>query len=152
MLELKLSLIEPLCPASGLGQPGIVDRDIVAGTSGAPRIPGRRLRGVLRDEYEQLRESALGGDLPEAAELFGSPGRTTSSPIRIGDAAPAWPAGFESWLAALVQERILEREEVTRQFTEIRRQTPNGRRQRGHPTLHARLAGKPGFLRACGRG
>lgn len=132
MLHLKIQLIEAVCPASGLGEPGVVDRDVILNPAGIPRIPGRRLKGVLRDEYEQLCAGPLGAELPHPDELFGSSGQRTAA-IRIGDARLIWPEApefdMEAWIASVLDlgdgpnNKLLWPDEITRQFTEIRRQT-----------------------------
>jgi CRISPR-associated protein Csx10 len=126
---LKILLREPLCVGAGVGKASLVDRDVVLNAvTGLPYIPARRIKGVLRDEYQQIHDAGALRGLPPAHELFGSVGAEESGPVRIGNAR--WfdtdgpDAGFrmDEWLRHAVTHG-LKAEEITRHFTEIRRQT-----------------------------
>lgn len=85
---------------AGYGEGGVLDAVVVKTAAGLPYVPGRTLRGVLRDALEQL--EALGhADEGAACRLFGSPlttSRYETDPGRltISDATlpPEWEAHF----------------------------------------------------------
>ncbi|MDR2940153.1 MAG: hypothetical protein LBV08_07530, partial [Clostridiales bacterium] len=46
---IRVELISDLCPASGNGFAGVVDTDVCFDGLGLPYIPGKRLKGCLRE-------------------------------------------------------------------------------------------------------
>ncbi len=123
-LHLSIELLSTACPAAGLGQPGVVDRDVVFDPeTGLPFIPGRRVKGLLRDAYGQLLALGTISGLPSLAPLFGQPGMREAGLFQIGSARLdfASAAGMElkQWIAG----KLLVPADVLAYFTEIRRQT-----------------------------
>ncbi len=90
-LELRLELLSDAAPGSGAGGP-LVDREVVTDEHGLPVIPGRRLKGLLREACQEVHEAfALAGrqrwrdeTLCSVDSLFGTPLQTGW--VQIGDA------------------------------------------------------------------
>ncbi|MBZ5726958.1 MAG: hypothetical protein LAP87_18425 [Acidobacteriia bacterium] len=134
MPRLRVELLSPLAAGSGLGRPGVVDRDVIHDPrSGLVSLPGRRLKGLLRDSYDQIRRWKAFGDanLPETEDVFGSAGEKPSR-VEIGNAQIAADNGapLDGAAAAAELRRIIAAkdspirlQEVLECFTEIRRQT-----------------------------
>ncbi|MGI8912229.1 MAG: RAMP superfamily CRISPR-associated protein, partial [Chloroflexota bacterium] len=55
-LELRLELLSDAAPGSGAGGP-LVDRDVVVDELGLPVLPGRRLKGLLREACQEVQEA-----------------------------------------------------------------------------------------------
>lgn len=78
-LELRVTLLSDAAPGSGAGGP-LVDRDVVIDEVGLPVLPGRRLKGLLREACQEVLEAfQVAGRGPWAAtelcstdELFGT--------------------------------------------------------------------------------
>lgn len=135
MPRLEIQLVSPLAAGSGFGRPGVVDREVVFDVkSGLPYLPGRRLKGLLRDAYRNLFESgALAGlNPPHPSKLFGAPGESAPGLLAIGNgrlvadgATKIDGRGIAGTLRALVRAKgsPVSIQDVVRYFTEIRRQT-----------------------------
>lgn len=130
-MQLVIELKSPLCAGSGVGRAGYVDRDVVFDSAGLPYIPGRRLKGLLRDSYSQVLQTPLKAGLPRVEELFGKTGKTgdLTGGITIGDAHLPDADRLRPWLLAVYRKlpQTLQREDVIAEFTEIRRQTAMSR-------------------------
>jgi len=88
VFKFRITLESPLASGSGLSRPGVADRDVVFDDCGLPWLPGRRLKGLLRDAYSEL-VSALPADqfgLPGAKQLFGDIGLREPGDIEIWNA------------------------------------------------------------------
>ena len=59
MLELRITLLSPLCSASGVGRPGFVDREVVFDRDGVPLLPARRLKGLWRDAFMAMADCGV---------------------------------------------------------------------------------------------
>lgn len=130
-MQLVIELKSPLCAGSGVGRAGYVDRDIVFDSAGLPYIPGRRLKGLLRDSYLQVLQTPLKDGLPRVEELFGEAGKTgdLAGGITITDAHLPDADRLRVWLLEVYRKlpQTLQREDVIAEFTEIRRQTAMSR-------------------------
>lgn len=124
MLTLRIELLSPLCVGAGTGRAGYVDREVTFDEAGLPLIPGRSLKGLLRDAYRQLAQV-----LPPTAsaidELFGKPGEELAGRLRIGNARLEHYQRLRSWLDGTYAQLggTIHREDVIACYTEIRRQT-----------------------------
>src|SRR5258708_978423 len=100
-LVLQIQLLSPAAPSGGEGMPGQVDRDVCFDGRGLPILPGRRLKGLLReayvDAYEALTASGGASELPEASVLFGSPGNSHSGALHVRSARLDDAPSLESW-------------------------------------------------------
>jgi len=126
MLRLAIKLLSPMCPSSGMGRPGIVDRDVVFEPEGLPYVPGRRLKGLLRDAYRELREAPgfVFPGLPSPEEVFGRTGDYKAGRLRLENAWLSDRPVLASWLRWLARESTpITREDVMAEHTSIRRQT-----------------------------
>jgi CRISPR-associated protein Csx10 len=121
MWRLKIELQSPLCAGSGLGQAGYADRDVVFDGEGLPYIPGRRLKGLLRDAYREVCDCPAMKGLPQADTIFGATGVEESASFDIGDAVLGEAANLQKWLRK--KGHGIVRQDVIDFFTEIRRQT-----------------------------
>lgn len=123
-MRLSVYLESAVCAGSGLGRPGYADRDIVFDRSGLPYLPGKRLKGLLRSAYRELRTCAGYGGLPVEDEVFGSPGSRKPKPVRVNNADLEGSRELRLWLDGHLRNgNTLHREDVIDFFTEIRRQT-----------------------------
>lgn len=125
MYRLRIELKSATCPAAGIGRPGYVDREVCFDDFGLPYIPGRRLKGLLRDAYEQVFETAEGGLPDRSPRLFGAIGDRQPGAVRFGTARLQRHGELANWINAAFQERSLaiNRDRVIAHYTEIRRQT-----------------------------
>lgn len=132
MYDLSIELKGPVCAASGAGGPGYIDRDVVFTEEGIPYLPGRRLKGLLRDAFRDIGD-ALGYRDADASKwkvedwLFGKTGDTVPGVLRVGNgmlcARGDTPvdSSLTSWLRAA--REIANPHHVATLFTEVRRQT-----------------------------
>lgn len=122
---LRIELQSSLCTSTGVGRPGIADREVVFDAEGLPILPGRRLKGLLRDAYEELfLIPSAAGPLPDPAELFGEIGGAFSRQIRVGNGELAGGAEMGRWLRGARQRKLpVTRESVMAAFAGVRRQT-----------------------------
>jgi len=135
-LQLRIELRTDAAPGTGAGGPD-VDRDVPCDDFGVPYLPGRRLKGLLREACQEVIDAlalaGLGawseGHTCGVEELFGTPeqeGRVT-----VGDARLAGEAGDEGydilarWLAwdASQEQRAITPETILRHLTTVRTQT-----------------------------
>lgn len=73
MARIVITLNSDLCAASGSGFGNMIDTDIVMDHLGIPYIPGRRIKGCLRQSAEDLRDYGCEQASQEAIErLFGN--------------------------------------------------------------------------------
>lgn len=86
MSQIKITLHSDLCAGSGQGLGNRVDTDICTDSYGIPYVPGRRIKGCLREAAKELQELGLPSVTKESLdELFG--GRYgNEGKLRIGDA------------------------------------------------------------------
>lgn len=97
--KLTIELQSGLAAGSGVGSPGDVDRDIVHDEYGLPYLPGKRIKGLLRDAYRDVADTGIYSDLPDVDEVFGKTGNIASGPIDFGDAHIGHYEIIRSWLA-----------------------------------------------------
>jgi CRISPR-associated protein Csx10 len=149
MLTLRIELKSGLCAGSGAGRPGFVDREVCFDRLGLPFIPGRSLKGLLRDAYRGLPPVVLTG-LPRECDIFGGTGDIASGPIQVGNARLKSHPELSAWLDQVYADgklrATIRREEVIGHFSEIRRQTAMDR-ESGAPlqdTLRATRVVRPG--------
>ena len=73
MAKIKITLRSDLCAASGAGFGNMIDTDVALDQYGIPYIPGRRIKGCLRQSAEDLRDWGCDSASGEAVEkLFGN--------------------------------------------------------------------------------
>lgn len=135
-LHVRIELRTDAAPGTGTGGPD-VDREVPCDDFGLPYLPGRRLKGLLREACQEVLEAlalaGLGawsdGHLCGVEELFGTPER--EGWVGVGDARLAGAVGGEDyatlarwleWAAAQGSPGITS-ESVLRRFTAVRTQT-----------------------------
>ena len=138
-LRLRIELISPLCSGSGEDRPAVVDREVATDRFGLPVIPARRIRGLLRDAYEQLWDAgALTTSGAASVEsLFGSRGQIAGGSVRIATASLVAGQHLHEWMEGAAERHpdkvaaALSPEEIAGLFTEIRAQTAMDRETGG---------------------
>ena len=81
--KLKIELRSPLTAGSGYSFAGIIDSDICYDEYGIPFIPGKRIKGCMRDTAEYIVSAVLDHS---AGELFGRKGNNDICGITVGNA------------------------------------------------------------------
>lgn len=84
---LRIKLKSDLCVGSGYSYEGVVDTDICCNKNGIPYIPGRRLKGCLREAAEMIRMKES-----QMASVFGVGGNDILTGVQVGN---AFPEGYE---------------------------------------------------------
>lgn len=136
--KMTIELKSDLCIASGYAYAGSVDSDICYDGWGIPYIPGRRLKGCLRETAEtELRTLTPKDDCTkdDCAEddckdrIFGQSHDDGTKGIVIDD---AFPVGYEEMVKALKKiqnssdkglKEILTQQRVLEEFTTVKAQT-----------------------------
>ncbi len=118
---LRIILKSDLCVGSGYSHGGVIDSDICYSEQGIPYIPGRRLKGCLKEAGEMM-------GLENLEKVFGSRGNDKIQGIVIQN---AYPKGYwqiqrklkdlkksgSPYAAYLTQQKVLE------QYTRIKTET-----------------------------
>ena len=139
--KLQISLKSDTLIGSGEGFGSIIDADVVFDSLGLPFIPGRRLKGCLRESANQvchmLSLSHIVSDLSKTSrdgrteeyspvlDLFGKPGAETPARLRFFNYKLEDLEENQSCLQELQQEfpGIVTRDSILQYFTCIRQQT-----------------------------
>jgi len=139
--KLEITLASALSPGSGEGWAGMIDADIVFDELGLPYIPGRRIKGILRDSARDVIYALKLAKVPandsfslfeEQSDdkddldlLFGQRGQERATPLKIGNAYLANYSAIREWLlwAEHKAPQIISPERVRRTFTSLRQQT-----------------------------
>lgn len=120
--RINIKLKSDLCIGSGYSYEGTVDNDICYNENGIPYIPGRRIKGCLKEAAELIR-------LPEAEinELFGTGGNRNIQKIFVGNAYPVGYQELNEELSLLKKckkyEDDLSAQKILNMFTHIRENT-----------------------------
>ncbi|MBH8551277.1 RAMP superfamily protein [Nostocaceae cyanobacterium CENA357] len=124
--QLKITLLSDTTFGRGDGVAGLIDQEVEHDSCGFPYLRGRTLKGLLREECDNL-IAVLHDSRPYwenlACTLFGTPGSTvgTIAAMHVGDAC--LPDDLREAIAWQIQDESLKREEVLESLTTIRRQT-----------------------------
>lgn len=139
--KLEIKLESAVSPGSGEGWAGMIDSDIVFDELGLPYIPGRRIKGLLRDNARDviftLKQAKVADSesffmLEERSEedddldrLFGRQGQDAASSFKIDNACLENYSLIREWLlwAEHKTPEIISPESVRRSFTSLRQQT-----------------------------
>ena len=81
-VSMRITLKSDLCAGSGEGFSSGIDQDVCFDRKGLPVIPGRRLKGCLREAAELARCTSID-------EIFGCSGSSVAGSIRVGNAVLA---------------------------------------------------------------
>ncbi|MDE0086029.1 MAG: RAMP superfamily CRISPR-associated protein, partial [Candidatus Poribacteria bacterium] len=132
---LEITLQSPLTSSAGEGRVGWVDRDIAFDDLGLPILPGRRLKGLWREAYQDVVDAWKQCDeelIPIPAEdIFGKAGEKpddSKSGIHLGNAELHEPkaSSLKEWLKYLQQPGVqsnLHPDDVVQHFADVRSQT-----------------------------
>lgn len=129
-LKMTIQLESTVLPGSGEGYGAVIDSDAVYDELGLPYLPGRRIKGLLRDaalDGVALTGGALAaaGALDEeaVARCFGTTAQ--AGVINVENLLLEPYSDWQNWIgyARGAAPGVFSREAVIRQFTEIRRQT-----------------------------
>ena len=113
---IKVTLLSDLCAASGDGFAGFVDSDVCFGDDGLPYIPGKRLKGCLRECGLEIIN--VDDEQTDAFyELFGEKGMSTPCALNIGNGRLANYSATANEIAGA------HRTEVMEAYTSIRSRT-----------------------------
>lgn len=143
--NLQIELLSPALIGSGERMGALIDSDIIFDDIGLPYIPGRRIKGLLRESAikacEMLEKSNLNNFInitklnqvpnPEknsykiVAFLFGMPGQIEPAPIYFSNLFIENYEKIKEWLEYLMNKynAIFTKESIINYFTEIRQQT-----------------------------
>ena len=127
---LAIKLKSSGCPGAGHGWGGTIDTDIVYDDLGLPYIPGRRLKGILREMAEDVikaLDKANGAYFQEShlTNLFGNRGAKDTSPLIVENAYLQDYSLLRQWLlwAKSKEPQVLSRDKVLATFTHLRTHT-----------------------------
>lgn len=135
--KLKISLLSSCIIGSGEGFGALIDSDIVFDSYGIPYIPSKRIKGCLRDSATEVCEilSLSGIEIFDLSKennsfrivnsLFGKPGQTNPSPLRISNLYITEYDNLTQWLGYLFDKynKFFYTEAVRNYFTKIKHQT-----------------------------
>ena len=83
--KIKITLKSDICPGSGYAYSGLIDSDVCFDDYGIPFIPGRRLKGCLKESADMLVVNRLfDGDTIKA--IFGETGKERSGSLLVSNA------------------------------------------------------------------
>ena len=125
--KMTIELKSDLCIASGYAYAGSIDSDICYDEWGIPYIPGRRLKGCLRETAETEMRALIEGDCMD--RIFGQSRADGTKGIVIED---AFPRGYGEMVKALKKIRkssdkelkeILTQQRVLEEFSTVKAQT-----------------------------
>lgn len=121
--SIVIRLKSDLCPGSGYAYAGIVDSDVCYDSYGIPCLPGRRLKGCLREAAE-----LIGLTETERDTLFGKSGDNEGKGIRIGNAYIDRYQEIRRDLERLdpILRKYITPQNILDQFTTVRAQTKIG--------------------------
>ena len=83
--KLRITLKSDICPGSGYAYSGLVDSDVCFDDVGIPYIPGRRLKGCLKESADMLADNDYLEDT-DCEVIFGKSGADRSGGILVGNA------------------------------------------------------------------
>ncbi|GIV98037.1 MAG: hypothetical protein KatS3mg057_2694 [Herpetosiphonaceae bacterium] len=122
---LSIRLLSDATFGRGEGVPGLVDVEIDHDEAGCPMIDGRTIKGLLLEEWLNLRSVLRHPELWEvpAACLFGRRGATGDGRSLLHIGAATLPPELRAALHESVRMEKLQPDDVLRSLTTIRRQT-----------------------------
>ncbi len=121
--NMQISLLSDTLIGSAEGYGAIIDKDSVFDEVGLPIIPGRRVKGILREQAELLAEFKSSIYTPEL--LFGDIGMTDKKTEYLSVSnfvLPDYNAN-KAYLRFLIQDGQISRSEVIEYFTSLRMMT-----------------------------
>lgn len=120
--KMIIRLKSDICIGSGYSYEGTVDNDVCYNENGIPYIPGRRIKGCLKEAAELIRIPTT-----DIENLFGTGGKRNLQKIFVGN---AYPDGYENLNQELSMLRRSEKykddltaQKILNRFTHIRANT-----------------------------
>jgi len=124
-MRLKLELLSDAVPGSGEGLAGVIDTEIAQDEYGLPYIPGKRIKGILRESAEELQY--IGEIKSDIKDIFGKEGEKWGSMFKISDGYLENYKDLRNFLAYCSMDselkQIFNRQAVLDFFTYTRTQT-----------------------------
>lgn len=117
--QLKIKLLSDLCVSDGGVYNSLIDTDICYDTYGFPYIPGKRIKGCLRECAQELNDWGKG--IP-VREIFGDKGANMGS-LRLGNAYIEHIHDYKAEVERLLPSPVVCRQNVVSHFTYTRTQT-----------------------------
>ena len=120
---MQIILLSDTLIGSAEGYGAIIDKDSVFDEVGLPIIPGKRIKGILREQAELLQ--LFGNTLMDVDILFGKTGLTNKNTEYLSVSnfgLPDYEAN-KTYLKYLIQEKMISRSEVMEYFTSLRMMT-----------------------------
>lgn len=121
---LRMELLSDALPGSGEGLASIIDTDVCFDELGLPFVPGKRVKGILRESALELNSA---GRTIDGLALFGRPDQVEGSQFRLGN---GYLEGYQEARQALLAARgdparsaLLNAQSVIGCFTTIRSRT-----------------------------
>lgn len=96
MARISIELLSDMCAGSGESLGNVVDTDMCVDAFGLPIIPGRRLKGCLREAAQTLKEIGMITDI-DIESLFGND-MDNAGKLTVGDAQPEYADELRAWL------------------------------------------------------
>jgi len=119
---MQIQLLSDTLIGSAQGYGAIIDKDSVFDEVGLPIIPGKRIKGILREQAELLEKF---GGLNSVDVLFGKSGLVDKSTeyLSVSSFTLADYQANKEYLKYLIQEGQISRSEVIEYFTTLRMMT-----------------------------
>lgn len=120
---LQIMLLSDTLIGSAEGYGAVIDKDSVFDEVGLPLIPGKRVKGILREQAELL--AHFKSHRNNIKLLFGDQGLTNKNTeyVSVSNFVPEEYEVNKSYLLYLIQQGKLSRSEVINHFTTIRMMT-----------------------------
>lgn len=139
-LEIRMKLESPVLLASDEDRGAVLDADLVFDSNGVPYVPGRRLKGLLRERalevVEMLNQCQLSlCDHADLVAVFGQGGAETPAPFVFNNLYLVGYQHWGPWIAWALQEfpRVVHVDRVIATFTHLRSQTSINERGVANP-------------------
>lgn len=120
---LQITLKSDLCIGSGYSYAGIIDSDVCYDTCGIPYIPGKRLKGCLREAAENILYSLITEE--DIKNIFGVAGNDKRCGLAIGNAYIENYDKIHAELDCLMKSypQLIQPQDILGQFTHVQAQT-----------------------------
>jgi CRISPR/Cas system CSM-associated protein Csm3 (group 7 of RAMP superfamily) len=120
---MQIILLSDTLIGSAEGYGAIIDKDSVFDEVGLPIIPGKRIKGILREQAELFQ--LFGNSLMDVDILFGKSGLTNKITEYLSVSSFVLPdyEANKTYLKYLIQKKIISRSEVMEYFTSLRMMT-----------------------------
>lgn len=121
--QIKITLKSDLCVSSGYAYAGFVDNDICYDSCGLPYIPGKRIKGCMREVAETILYTML--DEKDLNQIFGESGADKTKGIIISNAYIENYDDIYDLLKKIEHDfnSIVNTQKILEQFTHIQSQT-----------------------------